>query len=134
MNAAEFKTLREYLGISSQWIADQLSVSLRAVQHWESGRNAVDTNAAALLIRIDNLFEEKIEFLIAQVYDLSAKNRMPETMTLTRYRNDSWQLAQDILPLPACSHATLIARMRRALLKEGIHVQIEYGEVDEKTF
>ncbi|MET8985806.1 DUF1870 family protein [Nonomuraea wenchangensis] len=41
MTDAELKVVREFLGLSLQWLADHLGVSLRTVQHWEQGKYAI---------------------------------------------------------------------------------------------
>lgn len=41
MTPAEFKTIRESLGLTAQWIAENAGVKLRTAQYWEAGRMAV---------------------------------------------------------------------------------------------
>src|SRR5690606_11775491 len=38
LTAAEFKTLREHLGIPGEWLARRFGVSDRSVRHWDSGK------------------------------------------------------------------------------------------------
>ena len=38
MTAQEFRLMRGHLGLTVQWVADQLGISHVAVVHWESGR------------------------------------------------------------------------------------------------
>lgn len=49
MGPAEFRTLREYLGLTTQWVATRLMVGPRAVLRWESPGEKVPENAAALI-------------------------------------------------------------------------------------
>lgn len=41
MTSAELKVVREYLGLSGDWLAGHLGVSPRTVRHWEEGKFAV---------------------------------------------------------------------------------------------
>lgn len=41
MDAADFRTARERLGMTQQEIANALEVTLRAVQFWEAGARAI---------------------------------------------------------------------------------------------
>src|SRR5690606_36388832 len=41
LTAAEFKTLREHLGIPGEWLARRFGVSDRSVRHWDSGEYPV---------------------------------------------------------------------------------------------
>lgn len=126
MTPAEFKTLREYLGLSGQWVASQLFVSLRTVQHWESGRNAVSEKAERLLEQIDGLFESKIGKALADAYELSASGE--HQVSLFRYPDDEslWQADSEMQGIPSAAHASLLARIRRELLQNGFSVQINY--------
>lgn len=41
MAAGEFRMVREYLGLTAEWVADQLGVALRTVRRWEAGASPV---------------------------------------------------------------------------------------------
>ena len=41
MSPAELRMVREYLGVSAEWLADRLGVALRTVRRWEHGKSAV---------------------------------------------------------------------------------------------
>ena len=46
MNAAEFRIAREYMGLTTAWIAAQLGVNERTVRSWEQGRARVPEGVA----------------------------------------------------------------------------------------
>lgn len=130
MTPAELKTMRESLGLSAQWVADQAGVRLRTVQYWEAGRMPVPEDVAALLSRIDAQYERAVNEALAALKDAPEK---PAEAVLVRYRTDTdlWRFRQDMEPLPASSHATLLSRVRRALWAAGVPSVIEYMEPDE---
>ncbi len=130
MTPAELKTLRESLGLSAQWVADQSGVRLRTVQYWEAGRMPVPEDVAALLSRIDAQYERAVSEALAAINEAPEK---PAEVVLVRYRSDAdlWRFRPDMEPLPASSHAALLSRLRRALWTAGVPSVIEYMEPDE---
>jgi len=131
MTAAELKTLRESLGLTTQWVADQASVQLRTAQYWEKGgRMAVPEDVAAMLTQIDDQFETVATQALVQVEASIAGNGEPEEVVLIRYRNDQdlWRFHPEMKPLPATAHAAQLSRVRRALWGKSIHSMIEYME------
>lgn len=130
MTPAELKTLRESLGISAQWVADQAGVRLRTVQYWEAGKMPVPEDVAALLTRIDEQYERAVGAALAA---LKEAPQQPTEVVLLRYRTDAdlWRFRPDMEPLPSSSHAALLSRVRRALWTAGMPSVIEYMEPDE---
>lgn len=133
MTAAEFKTIRESLGLTAQWIADHAGVKLRTAQYWEAGRMAVPRDVADMLELIDKGLESSVEQAVAHIDELTKKHGQPEQITLVRYRNDSdlWRFRPDMKPLPATTHAAMLSRLRRVFWCKGIPSVIEFMEPDE---
>ncbi len=125
MTPAEFKTLRESLGLSAQWLADRAGVALRTVQYWEAGRRArIPADVCAILTEIDDKFERAV----ALALEIYIKSGAPPKVTLLRYSSDAdlWRYRPDMAGLPAAAHAALLARTRRALTAHGARVSIVY--------
>jgi DNA-binding transcriptional regulator YiaG len=61
MSPAEFRCLREYLGLSTQWVAVQLGVGPRAVLRWESPGGTVPQRAASLLTLMRQRAHEAVD-------------------------------------------------------------------------
>jgi DNA-binding transcriptional regulator YiaG len=130
MTSAELKTIRESLGLSAQWLADRAGVLQRSVQYWEAGRSRVPDDVAELLLQIDAQFAEATRQALAVVDEQTAKQgRQPETVRLYRYRDEAALHAArpDMAGLPVTAHASLLARVRLALLARGQVVVIEYA-------
>lgn len=53
MTPAEFKTIRESLGLSAQWLADAVHVDQRTVRRWEDGAIPLRADIVELLTRLD---------------------------------------------------------------------------------
>ncbi|MCG7879748.1 MAG: hypothetical protein JAY96_11335 [Candidatus Thiodiazotropha endolucinida] len=124
--------MRESLGLTAQWLADQAGVKLRSVQYWESGRSPVPEDVAGMI----NQIEASINYAVGQAVEIinAAKKKQgcyPELVALVRYRTDEdlWRFRGDMRPLPATAHAELLARLTRELSKMGVEFRIVYMEV-----
>jgi DNA-binding XRE family transcriptional regulator len=108
MTPAELKTLREGLGLTQQWLADQLSVQNRTIKYWESGFYPVKKDVEEMLLSINEKFNE-IEKNAIEVI----KNSNSKHITLLRYSNDGdlWHFMPEFKPLPATAHASVIFRL-----------------------
>lgn len=135
---AELKTLRESLGLTAQWVADQAGVQQRTVQYWESGkknRMTIPNDVADMLTGIDRRLEHLVQATTSRIQASLALHGKPnpEDIILIRYRCDAdlWHFQPEFKPLPATTHAALLDRLRRALLSLGITVLICYMERDD---
>ena len=134
MTAAELKTLRESLGLTTQWIADQASVQLRTAQYWEHGkRMAVPDDVSSMLINIDEQLDRTVEQSMEVVKSKFKELGDPEVVVLVRYRTDDDLLRYrpDMKPLPTTTHGVLLNRIRKSLALIGVESVIEYMEPAE---
>lgn len=60
MTPAEFKTLRESLGLSAQWLADAVHVDQRTVRRWEDGAIPLRADIVELLTRLDERMDADV--------------------------------------------------------------------------
>lgn len=130
MTGAELKTLRESLGLTAQWVADQSKVRLRTAQYWEAGKNRVPEDVSALIARVEYKTRTMVTNALAQVDEVArAQGGEPEAVDLRRYASDAelWRKHPDCRPLPATWHAATLARIVRALQARGIKSVIEYA-------
>jgi DNA-binding transcriptional regulator YiaG len=130
MTPAELKTLRESLGLPVQWLAERANVQRRSVEYWEAGRSRVPDDVADLLLKLDAQFAETTRQALAVADEQTARQgHPPETVRLYRYRDEAALHAArpDMAGLPVTAHASLLARVRLALLARGQAVVIEYA-------
>lgn len=130
MTPAELKTIRESLGLPVQWLADRAGVQRRSVEYWEAGRSNVPADVAELLLKLEAQFAEATRQALDVVDEQALKQgHPPETVRLYRYRDDAalWAARPDMRGLPVTAHASLLARVRMALLARGHAVVIEYA-------
>ncbi|MEV6219882.1 hypothetical protein [Nocardia sp. NPDC051833] len=105
MTAAEFKVVREFLGLTTRWLADELGIQERTVQRWDGGQSTVPEWARE---RIEAIETETAELVSASIDHLSDA-RDPGILT---YRSDNdYRSHHPELRWPASWHRAVIARV-----------------------
>lgn len=132
MTPAEFKTLRERLGLSGETLGTLLprSVIDRTVRRWESGAiTPIPNDACEFLRALDERAEQQVRQTQAFVAAARAEQgQAAEGITLLRYAdlNELRAVDVDTAHLGLGFHAALIGRVREALEREGVPVRIVF--------
>src|SRR5690554_852097 len=84
LTAAEFKTLREHLGIPGEWLARRFGVSDRSVRHWDSGKYPVPERISRWM----RWLAEETEATVAWIAERLETSPESERLLVT-YRNDA---------------------------------------------
>lgn len=128
MTPAEFKTLREALGLTLNWVAEQAGVYIRTAQYWESGRQSPPADVVDMLQRLDAQIDKVVIETLDTYADVAETNGEPEDVELYRYREniDLWTEKPEMRPLPVTYHAAMLHRVAKALRNIGLTVQIVY--------
>ncbi|WP_326681679.1 helix-turn-helix domain-containing protein [Streptomyces sp. NBC_01237] len=105
MTPAELRVVREYLGLTPEWLAAHLNITGRQVRNWEQGKSPIlDTYR----LEIQNLERYTGDFVSAvrdRLMDL------PDPGVIT-YRNDAeYRAAHPEVRFPASWHRAVIARV-----------------------
>ncbi len=128
------KTLRESLGLTAQWFANQFGLDPRSVYYWENGRNKISSDSIELLNSIDKKVTDMVNSFIGQIkLGIDKHNYKPEEITLIRYKNDEelWRFEPDFKPLPVSCHAMMLSRLMAELNELEITVHIIFMDVAE---
>ncbi|WP_399553864.1 DUF1870 family protein (plasmid) [Streptomyces anulatus] len=105
MTDAEFRIVRDWLGLTGDWLAAHLNVSPRTVRHWEQGKYAIPDGVRLELERLEAQTGEFVGNAIAALLDV------PEPGVLT-YRTDTeYHTAHPEVPFPASWHRAAVARI-----------------------
>lgn len=89
MTAATFRAMREYLGLSGAWLADQLKVSPRTVRKWDQGEAPIPAGVADEMQRLATMTREFVD------READRLRTHPETMgpfEIPRHRDDIAQM------------------------------------------
>ena len=104
MTAAEFRVAREWLGLSSEWLAAHLGVSARTIRHWEAGRHPIPDGVR---LEIEHL-EMHTREVVGRAVDALAS--APDSAIVT-YRSDAaYRAAHPGAVFPASWHRRAVAR------------------------
>lgn len=109
MTAAEFKVVRERLGLPAQWVASALGVYEKTVSRWETGERGVSAEAEKLL---DDIHRDTNRLVMSQIRMLDDGSKEP-TLLIT-YRLDSDMPAMyshEGKQLPASWHRAMTGRV-----------------------
>lgn len=105
MTDAEFKVVREFLGLTGDWLAGHLGVSPRTVRHWEQGKYAIPDAARLEIEDLERRTGEFVSGLIDKIMDI------PDPVVIT-YRDDTqYHDAHPDIPFPASWHRAVVARI-----------------------
>ncbi|WP_437090013.1 helix-turn-helix domain-containing protein [Streptomyces sp. enrichment culture] len=105
MTPAEFRVVREFLGLTPEWLAGHLNVSARTVRHWEAGKYAIPDGVRVEVEDLERRTGEFVSGIIDKLMDL------PDPGLIT-YRDDAeYRAAHPEIPFPASWHRAVVARV-----------------------
>lgn len=123
MNSAEFKTLREAVGLSVAQASEIFSVEPRTIRYWESGRNQVPQGVAEEI----NAIDAKLDFIANEAQHLYWEKK-PDEVVLYRYRDltELLEAQGSFEGWPLSVHAAMLYRTKKLFDLNGIHCSIQY--------
>jgi hypothetical protein len=105
MTDAEFKVVREFLGLTGDWLAAHLGVSGRTVRHWEQGKYPIPDGVRLEIEDLERRTAEFIDQIIPQLLD------MPDPGVVTYRTDEEYHQAHPEVPFPAAWHRAVVARI-----------------------
>lgn len=105
MTPAEFRVVREFLGLTGDWIAAHLGVSARTVRHWEQGKYPIPDGVR---MAIETLERRTFEFIDAVIDKLG---NVPGQTVVTYRTDEEYRAAAPDVPYPASWHRAAVARI-----------------------
>ncbi|BCE03669.1 DUF1870 family protein [Marinicellulosiphila megalodicopiae] len=123
MHAAEFKTLREALGLSISTLVKVIDVDERTIRKWEAGKKKLPQGVVDSLIEIDALVNKKV----TQAYQ-GFKQSAQTTVVLYRFieEEDLHAHHPEFESLPMMTFGVVLQRLKLKLESEHVEVTIEY--------
>jgi DNA-binding transcriptional regulator YiaG len=105
MTAAEFRVIREFLGLTGDALAAILDVDPRTVRHWEAGKYHIPDGVRIHVEQLEEMTARAVADGAAQLADVSE----PGVFT---YRTDADYLrAVPTTVMPASWHRAVVARI-----------------------
>lgn len=106
MTAAEFRCLREFLGLTNAWLADYLGVTERSVNRWGDGVSDVPPGVVEDMLALERIAHDAVAFNASEFEARGAT-------TWTTWRTDAaLHAAHPDDPYPASWHRAIAARIR----------------------
>lgn len=105
MTDAEFRVVREWLGLTGDWLGKHLGVSDRTVRHWEQGKYPIPDGVREEIEKLEADTALTVGNAVEQLLDV------PEPGVIV-YRTDAeYHAAHPEVPFPASWHRAVIARI-----------------------
>lgn len=109
MTPAELKAMREYLGLSTAWIAEHLVIGERRLQRMESGQEQIPAVVVELIDAIQAETADLVKRMSA-TYRRQVKASAGDPVLLPTFRTDQYSQAAG-LTYPSRWHRHLAARI-----------------------
>ncbi len=123
MSAAEFKTLREAVGLSISTLVKVIDVDERSIRKWESGKKKVPQDVFEKVTAIDKLLTDTANKEIEKF-----KAAPTDSVVLHRFidEDDLHEEHPEFEGLPIMSYGAMVYRLRQKYLDLGVLVTVEY--------
>lgn len=127
MHPAEFKTLREAVGLSISSLVNVVNVDERTLRKWESGKKQPPQGVVDSLEAIDALLNKTAAEIVAQ-HQESMKNGGQQGVVLERFTKSEDLAAAypAFAELPTTTFAVVLFRVRQKFIDLGVPVSIIY--------
>lgn len=123
MHPAEFKTLREAVGLSISTLVKVIDVDERSIRKWESGKKKLPADVIESLVGIDQLITDTTERAFVEF-----QKDPKDSVVLERYieEEDYLNAHPEFEGLPITTYSVVLFRLRQKYMDLGIPVSIEY--------
>lgn len=123
MHPAEFKTLREALGLTISTLVKVIDVDERTIRKWESGKKKLPQGVIDSLNAIDALLNTTADNLFNSV-----AQDAQQSVILYRFIEEEDLLSEhpEFEGLPMSSYGVVLFRVRQRFIGLNIPVSIEY--------
>jgi len=124
MTDAELKVVREFLGLTGDWLANYLGVSPRTVRHWEQGKYPIPDGVRLAIEDLEAYTARCVAGVVEKLKDY------PDPVVT--YRNDAeYHAAHPEVPFPASWHRAVIARVAQEV--PGLSIVFPRGPAPQRA-
>jgi DNA-binding XRE family transcriptional regulator len=130
MHSAEFKTLRESLGLTISTLVKIVDVDERTLRKWEAGKKQPPQGVVDTLVGFDDLVNKTVVDIFTQ-HQESMKNGGQQGVVLERFVEveDLVKAYPAFEGLPTMTFGVVLFRVRQRFIDLGIPVSIIYAKV-----
>lgn len=123
MHPAEFKTLREAVGLSISTLVKVIDVDERSIRKWESGKKKLPQDVIDAVVAIDQLVTDTANLAFDEF-----QKTPKDSVILQRYIEEEDYLTAhpEFEGLPITTYGVALFRLRQKFMDANIPVSIEY--------
>ena len=123
MHPAEFKTLREAVGLSISTLVKVIDVDERSIRKWESGKKKLPKDVIEAVVAIDQLLTDTANLAFDEF-----QKTPKDSVVLHRYIEEEDYLSAhpEFEGLPITTYGVALFRLRQKFMDANIPVSIEY--------
>jgi len=123
MHPAEFKTLREAVGLSISTLVKVIDVDERSIRKWESGKKKLPKDVIEAVVAIDQLLTDTANLAFDEF-----QKTPKDSVILHRYIEEEDYLTAhpEFEGLPITTYGVALFRLRQKFMDANIPVSIEY--------
>ncbi|MEY8205484.1 MAG: DUF1870 family protein [Bermanella sp.] len=123
MHPAEFKTLREALGLSISTLVKVIDVDERTLRKWESGKKKLPQGVIDSLVAVDTLVNNSADQLFSRLQATAQ-----DSVVLHRFIDEEDLLTAhpEFEGLPMSTYGVVLSRVKQRFSDLGMPVSIEY--------
>lgn len=123
MHPAEFKTLREAVGLSISTLVKVIDVDERSIRKWESGKKKLPQDVIDAVVAIDQLLTDTANLAFDEF-----QKTPKDSVILQRYIEEEDYLTAhpEFEGLPITTYGVALFRLRQKFMDANIPVSIEY--------
>ena len=127
MHSAEFKTLRESLGLTISTLVKVIDVDERTLRKWESGKKQPPQGVVDTLVGFDDLVNKTVAEIFKK-HQESMKNGGQQGVVLERFveAEDLAAAYPAFAALPTMTFGVVLFRVRQKFIDLGVPVSIIY--------
>jgi len=126
MTAAEMRVVREYLGLTTRWLADHLQVAERTVHRWENAQSPIPDGVRVAIELLEQATARHVSAAVAACNDAGDP-------ALATYRTDQdYRRHHPEQPWPAGWHRAVCARVAQEVPGLAIDYWASAADADEQ--
>lgn len=120
-STAEFNTLRQWLGIPDQWLAERAGVEPQVLQDWENGESPIPDEVMGIIKAVDDVRRTVVNGIVENIgAQLRALESEPGAIAMLRYKaqEDLEEYWPEMVGMPLEAHVMALGEIKSRLEAE----------------
>jgi transcriptional regulator with XRE-family HTH domain len=133
---AEFKTIRQQVGLSTEQLAKLLNLEPESIRRWEQGVYTIPSEAIEVLLLMQKNFLTMLKSIIDGYDSLIKNNPTVKEVVLIRYHKDDFEKwnGKKFGPMPEGFHARLVVGLYDHILTKEYDLKVLFVSFDPEKY